>query len=144
MLRPVAFMLLGILSVTPIGVDARGHGGSHGGGHSHSHGGGHSYRSHSYRSRSYRSYSYRPHHGYRRSYSYRRHYSSLLSSGYAASSRHVVGGYYTAHSGHQVHRPIMSSAAPPGARAHCGDGSWSFSESRQGTCSHHGGVAEWQ
>jgi hypothetical protein len=33
--------------------------------------------------------------------------------------------------------------APPGATAHCQDGTYSFSQSRRGTCSHHGGVAEW-
>ncbi len=32
---------------------------------------------------------------------------------------------------------------PPGATAHCRDGTYSFSQSRRGTCSHHGGVAEW-
>ncbi len=32
---------------------------------------------------------------------------------------------------------------PEGATAHCRDGTFSFSRSRQGTCSHHGGVAEW-
>ena len=32
---------------------------------------------------------------------------------------------------------------PPGASAQCRDGSYSFSRHRQGTCSHHGGVATW-
>ena len=32
---------------------------------------------------------------------------------------------------------------PAGASARCRDGTFSFSKSRQGTCSHHGGVAEW-
>jgi Protein of unknown function (DUF3761) len=32
---------------------------------------------------------------------------------------------------------------PAGASAHCRDGSYSFSQSRSGTCSWHGGVAEW-
>ena len=32
---------------------------------------------------------------------------------------------------------------PPGASATCRDGTFSFSRHRQGTCSHHGGVAEW-
>jgi hypothetical protein len=32
---------------------------------------------------------------------------------------------------------------PPGASARCADGSYSFSASRRGTCSRHGGVAEW-
>jgi hypothetical protein len=33
--------------------------------------------------------------------------------------------------------------APAGATAQCRDGSYSFSASRRGTCSHHGGVARW-
>ena len=32
---------------------------------------------------------------------------------------------------------------PAGASARCRDGTFSFSKSRSGTCSHHGGVAEW-
>ena len=36
-----------------------------------------------------------------------------------------------------------SPAPPPGATALCNDGTWSFSRPRQGTCSLHGGVAEW-
>ena len=53
-------------------------------------------------------------------------------------------GYYINVSGHHVHRPVASSRRPPGASAHCGDGTWSFSEHHRGTCSHHGGVAEWE
>jgi hypothetical protein len=36
-----------------------------------------------------------------------------------------------------------SSGAPAGASARCRDGTYSFSSSRRGTCSHHGGVSEW-
>lgn len=32
---------------------------------------------------------------------------------------------------------------PAGASAQCRDGTYSFSKSRSGTCSHHGGVARW-
>jgi hypothetical protein len=32
---------------------------------------------------------------------------------------------------------------PAGASAQCRDGSYSFSQHRRGTCSHHGGVALW-
>lgn len=55
-------------------------------------------------------------------------------------------GRYTNVSGHHVHRPArsISGRMPAGASAHCRDGSWSFSEHHQGTCSHHGGVAEWE
>jgi len=34
-------------------------------------------------------------------------------------------------------------AAPPGATARCNDATYSFSQTRSGTCSHHGGVAQW-
>lgn len=52
-------------------------------------------------------------------------------------------GYYTNVDGHSVHRPSFSSEAPPNATAQCGDGSYSFSQHRRGTCSHHGGVGRW-
>jgi hypothetical protein len=40
--------------------------------------------------------------------------------------------------------PAAASAdAPPGATALCKDGTYSFSATRSGTCSHHGGVAVW-
>jgi hypothetical protein len=51
--------------------------------------------------------------------------------------------YYTNASGHHVRRPVHADHAPPGATAKCRDGSYSFSEHHQGTCSHHGGVAAW-
>jgi hypothetical protein len=35
------------------------------------------------------------------------------------------------------------TTAPPGATALCNDGSYSFSKTHSGTCSHHGGVAKW-
>lgn len=50
---------------------------------------------------------------------------------------------YTNVDGDQVQRPRKSATAPEGASAKCRDGSYSFSRHRQGTCSHHGGVAEW-
>jgi hypothetical protein len=34
-------------------------------------------------------------------------------------------------------------ASPAGASARCRDGTYSYSRSRRGTCSHHGGVAVW-
>ena len=45
--------------------------------------------------------------------------------------------------GEEVPRPRKSSSVPDGASARCRDGTYSFSRSRRGTCSHHGGVAEW-
>ena len=49
--------------------------------------------------------------------------------------------YYTNVSHNRIHRPVRADRAPAGASAHCRDGSWSFSQHHQGTCSHHGGVA---
>jgi hypothetical protein len=45
--------------------------------------------------------------------------------------------------GNCVHRPIRASRAPAGASARCRDRTYSFSQSRRGTCSWHGGVAQW-
>jgi hypothetical protein len=45
--------------------------------------------------------------------------------------------------GEEVPRPRRSASVPAGASARCSDGTYSFSRSRRGTCSHHGGVAEW-
>src|SRR6478672_8941102 len=36
-----------------------------------------------------------------------------------------------------------ASSPPPGATALCRDGTYSYSQHRSGTCSHHGGVAKW-
>lgn len=36
-----------------------------------------------------------------------------------------------------------ASSPPSGATAQCRDGTYSFSQTRSGTCSHHGGVAKW-
>jgi hypothetical protein len=51
--------------------------------------------------------------------------------------------YYTNSAGNDVHSPAYSNSVPAGASAICGDGTYSFSQSRRGTCSHHGGVAQW-
>src|SRR5690242_9165664 len=52
-------------------------------------------------------------------------------------------GTYTNSRGQTVPRPENCSSAPQGATAQCRDGTYSFSRSRRGTCSHHGGVARW-
>ena len=53
-------------------------------------------------------------------------------------------GHYTNSDGNKVHSPAYSrSGVPAGATARCSDGTYSFSQHRQGTCSHHGGVAKW-
>src|SRR5580704_17690391 len=52
-------------------------------------------------------------------------------------------GTYVNSKGQTVERPENCSSAPTGATAQCHDGTYSFSQSRRGTCSHHGGVAKW-
>lgn len=52
-------------------------------------------------------------------------------------------GTYVNSAGNTVCSPYSSSSAPAGATAECVDGTYSFSQSRRGTCSHHGGVATW-
>jgi hypothetical protein len=52
-------------------------------------------------------------------------------------------GSYVNSKGQTVKRPETCSAAPQGATAQCRDGTYSFSRSRRGTCSHHAGVAKW-
>ncbi len=51
--------------------------------------------------------------------------------------------YYTNSRGNTVQSPTHYDRPPAGATAKCRDGSYSFSQSRRGTCSHHGGVAMW-
>jgi uncharacterized protein YgiM (DUF1202 family) len=53
------------------------------------------------------------------------------------------GDTYINSFGEEVPRPRRSASVPAGASARCSDGTYSFSRSRRGTCSHHGGVAEW-
>ncbi|GAA1736491.1 G5 domain-containing protein [Aeromicrobium alkaliterrae] len=52
-------------------------------------------------------------------------------------------GTYENSAGNTVCRPYESDAPPAGATAQCKDGTWSFSQSRSGTCSGHGGVSRW-
>lgn len=59
------------------------------------------------------------------------------------SGSECTNGTYENSSGNIVCKPEESSTVPAGATAHCADGTYSFSEHRSGTCSHHGGVAEW-
>ena len=53
------------------------------------------------------------------------------------------GKSYVNVDGVRVPSPVFSDTRPAGATARCRDGSYSFSQHRRGTCSHHGGVAEW-
>ncbi len=51
--------------------------------------------------------------------------------------------FYTNSQGNKVKSPVKASEVPAGATAKCYDGTYSFSQSRGGTCSHHGGVELW-
>jgi hypothetical protein len=42
-----------------------------------------------------------------------------------------------------VPRPAAAATPPPSATAKCVDGEFSFSKHPKGTCSGHGGVAQW-
>lgn len=61
----------------------------------------------------------------------------------AGSSNLSNNSYYVNSAGSEVHSPAYSDSVPAGATARCGDGTYSFSQNRSGTCSHHGGVATW-
>lgn len=50
---------------------------------------------------------------------------------------------YTNVDGKSVHSPTYAPSIPTGATAQCRDATYSFSQHRSGTCSHHGGVASW-
>lgn len=58
----------------------------------------------------------------------------------ASSSGGGSGGGYQNSDGNYVPSP---GSNPAGATARCNDGTYSYSQHRQGTCSHHGGVAAW-
>jgi hypothetical protein len=52
-------------------------------------------------------------------------------------------GTYVNTAGNDICRPFDAATPPAGATARCVDGSYSFSQSRSGTCSGHKGVAQW-
>ena len=73
---------------------------------------------------------------------------ALLTSATPVEARGNYSSYCGADSyvnsrGNCVHRPVASRTVPAGASAQCADGTYSFSQSRRGTCSHHGGVSRW-
>jgi len=63
------------------------------------------------------------------------------STPYSSSTNNNT--YYTNVDGNTVQSPTYYNSAPAGASAQCNDGTYSFSQNRRGTCSHHGGVAQW-
>ena len=60
-------------------------------------------------------------------------------------SQLIEQGHYVNKNGQEVHSPAHTKTdkTPNGATAKCADGTYSFSQSRRGTCSHHGGVMQW-
>lgn len=62
---------------------------------------------------------------------------------YSKPSRRGPSGYYINSAGERVQSPTYYESQPEGATALCRDGTYSFSQNRRGTCSHHGGVARW-
>lgn len=68
--------------------------------------------------------------------------SKIVTKGtYVAPSPSTTSGNgYINSQGNYVPSP---SSDPTGATAKCSDGTYSYSQSRRGTCSHHGGVAIW-
>lgn len=68
---------------------------------------------------------------------------SSNAEAYQLNSSSTKVKYYTNSSGERVQSPTYYQSAPAGATAICRDGTYSFSRSRRGTCSHHGGVLKW-
>src|SRR5262249_15831073 len=59
------------------------------------------------------------------------------------ASQNTTPRYDTNSEGQRVQSLTYSETVPVGVTAQCRDGSYSFSQHHQGTCSHHGGVARW-
>ncbi|HUO38289.1 MAG TPA: DUF3761 domain-containing protein [Mycobacterium sp.] len=55
----------------------------------------------------------------------------------------VVAGMVLAAPAHADPSPTPNPPPPASATAQCCDSSYSFSQHRSGTCSHHGGVCQW-
>jgi uncharacterized protein YraI len=70
-------------------------------------------------------------------------YLPRLSVSAQPNGSFVEGRGYTNSQGNRVRSPTRTpdNQPPAGATAQCRDGTFSFSQSRRGTCSHHGGVA---
>lgn len=62
----------------------------------------------------------------------------------ASNAASCPKGTYKNSSGKCTNSPMKAPSWPEGASAKCSDGTYSFSASRRGTCSHHGGVSQWR
>lgn len=69
--------------------------------------------------------------------------NEIIMKGTRQQQPSCPNGTYTNTYGNAVCRPYQSNGSPSGASAQCSDGTYSFSQSRRGTCSGHGGVAVW-
>ena len=69
--------------------------------------------------------------------------NEVIAHGTKAPAPSCPNGTYVNSAGNTVCRPYEAPSAPAGATAQCEDGTYSYSQSRRGTCSHHGGVARW-
>ena len=75
--------------------------------------------------------------------------TSVMLAGFGRAPAHATAcrdahGSYVNSSGHVVPDPACVTGHQAGETALCRDGSHSSSEHRQGTCSRHGGVAQWE
>jgi len=66
--------------------------------------------------------------------------TKVSTSNSAPATQNNSGSGYTNVDGNYVQSP---GSDPSGATAKCRDGTYSYSQHRSGTCSYHGGVAEW-
>ena len=69
--------------------------------------------------------------------------SGMNAPAQATKFHECASGTYKNSAGNCVHSPMKSPAWPAGASAECRDMTYSFSQHRRGTCSHHGGVMKW-
>lgn len=65
----------------------------------------------------------------------------IVEGTYVEPVLNCPNGTYVNSYGNKVCRPASTNTG--GATAICGDGTYSYSRSRRGTCSHHGGVMRW-
>lgn len=79
----------------------------------------------------------------RKSYTHRKGIYKEEKTGRSSCNRRSDTRHYTYSYGNRVQSPTHYSTTPAGATALCRDGTYSFSQNRRGTCSHHGGVAKW-
>lgn len=69
--------------------------------------------------------------------------AEVIAHGTKAPAPSCPNGTYVSSAGNTVCRPYETPSAPAGTTAQCEDGTYSYSQSRRGTCSGHGGVARW-